>query len=283
MNPNTRFANKPIDALLWFVGAIVFLAVVYARIRLIDIPLERDEGEYAYAGQLILQGIAPYTLAYNMKFPGVYLSYAAIMAIFGQSIAGIHIGFLLVHLLTTLFLLLIANRFVQTFPAFIAGAAYTVMAISPAVLGLAAHATHFINLFSLGGLLFLLKAAETHAKKWLYLSGIFLGLACLMKQHAVFFIFLGMLYLLMQQQSDKGRPFLKGALQDSFRLGLGISCPLVLTAIWLWKQAVFDRFWVWTFSYAKAYASIVPLAAGLLYARIGFSSLIQSAPLPSSP
>lgn len=35
-------------------------------------PLERDEGEYAYAGQLMLQGIPPYQLAYNMKLPGTY-------------------------------------------------------------------------------------------------------------------------------------------------------------------------------------------------------------------
>jgi len=46
--------------------------------------VERDEGEYADAGQLILQGVPPYTLAYNMKFSGTYAAYAVIMAIFGQ-------------------------------------------------------------------------------------------------------------------------------------------------------------------------------------------------------
>jgi len=48
-----------------------------ARLRLLNFPLERDEGEYAYAGQLMLQGIPPYQLAYNMKFPGTYAAYAA--------------------------------------------------------------------------------------------------------------------------------------------------------------------------------------------------------------
>jgi hypothetical protein len=51
---------------------IVILFFASIRLRLRDVPLERDEGEYAYAGQLILQGIAPYQLAYNMKFPGTY-------------------------------------------------------------------------------------------------------------------------------------------------------------------------------------------------------------------
>jgi hypothetical protein len=46
--------------------------LLFAAIRwcLRDMPLERDEGEYAYAGPLILQGIPPYQIAYNMKLPG---------------------------------------------------------------------------------------------------------------------------------------------------------------------------------------------------------------------
>jgi hypothetical protein len=70
------------------------------QIRLLGIPLERDEGEYAYAGQLILQGIPPCNLAYNMKFPGTYAAYAAIMSIFGQTITGIHLGLLLINAAT---------------------------------------------------------------------------------------------------------------------------------------------------------------------------------------
>jgi hypothetical protein len=42
---------------------IVFALVIAIRIRLLRIALERDEGEYAYAGQLMLQGIPPSKLA----------------------------------------------------------------------------------------------------------------------------------------------------------------------------------------------------------------------------
>ncbi|MEI7808576.1 MAG: hypothetical protein WCJ07_08850, partial [Verrucomicrobiota bacterium] len=47
----------------WFMVAVLAL-VAAARLRLLNFPLERDEGEYAYAGQLILQGFPPYELAY---------------------------------------------------------------------------------------------------------------------------------------------------------------------------------------------------------------------------
>jgi len=46
-------------------GILMFVAAV--RFRLRDMPLERDEGEYAYAGQLFLQGIPPGKLAYTIK------------------------------------------------------------------------------------------------------------------------------------------------------------------------------------------------------------------------
>src|SRR5437764_12848791 len=62
------------------VGAVILLSL-FVRLRLRDMPLERDEGEYAYAGQLMLQGIPPYKLAYNMKLPGTYAAYAVIMTI----------------------------------------------------------------------------------------------------------------------------------------------------------------------------------------------------------
>ena len=41
-------------------------------------PLERDEGEYAYLGQLILKGIMPFKIAYSLKFPGGFFMYAVV-------------------------------------------------------------------------------------------------------------------------------------------------------------------------------------------------------------
>ena len=47
-------------ALITLLVVIAFLAIV--RLRIASVALERDEGEYAYAGQLILQGVPPYRL-----------------------------------------------------------------------------------------------------------------------------------------------------------------------------------------------------------------------------
>src|SRR5256885_275425 len=73
----------------WVLVGVVVLCVAAVRLRLADAPIERDEGEYAYAGQLILDGVPPYALVYNMKFPGTYYAYSVLMALAGRTSWGV--------------------------------------------------------------------------------------------------------------------------------------------------------------------------------------------------
>src|SRR5271154_7088682 len=104
---NLPATNLPRNLLVrlwpWLVVLVVLLFVGFIRVRLLEMPLERDEGEYAYAGQLILQGIPPYELAYNMKLPGTYFAYALGMAVFGETTSGVHLTLLVVNSLTVVF------------------------------------------------------------------------------------------------------------------------------------------------------------------------------------
>src|SRR5262249_13206957 len=132
----------------WEHLAILLVIVLIAglRFRLREVPLERDEGEYAYAGQLILQGIPPYQLAYNMKLPGTYAAYAAMMTVFGQTAAGIHLGVIFVNVACILLVFLITKRLFGVRAGVVAGAAFGLFSIRPYLLGLAGHATHFVTL-----------------------------------------------------------------------------------------------------------------------------------------
>src|SRR5438445_8114102 len=94
----------------WILMALLILFVGVIRVRLREMPLERDEGEYAYAGQLILQGIPPYKEVYNMKLPGTYAAYAVIMAILGQSPSAIHLGLALVNAGSIVFMFLLGRQ-----------------------------------------------------------------------------------------------------------------------------------------------------------------------------
>ena len=87
---------------------LVILFFAFVRMQLRNMPLERDEGEFAYVGQLILQSIPPYKIACNMKLPGTYAAYAAIMAVFGETASGIRIGLMLLNVAATLLVFLLA-------------------------------------------------------------------------------------------------------------------------------------------------------------------------------
>ena len=213
------------------------------RIRLLDFPLERDEGEYAYAGQLIIQGIPPYKLAYNMKLPGIYLAYAAVMSVFGQTPAGIHLGLLAVHLATLAVLFLIARKFLDLYGAATATAAYALMTLSPAYLGIAAHATHFVMLPALLGSWMLFRMEKNGRLFDCLAGGCLFGIAFLMKQPGMFFGFLGGLYLGWISVAAKitWRQILA-------RLGLyslGCLLPFLAVCIWLKIAGVFPQFWFW--------------------------------------
>ena len=72
-------AERPLELPRYLVSAIIAAVILFSaaiRVRLLDVPLERDEGEYAYAGQPILHGWPPCLQAYNMKLSGVYAAYA---------------------------------------------------------------------------------------------------------------------------------------------------------------------------------------------------------------
>src|SRR5204862_4907111 len=116
----------------------VLVGTALLRLRLLGIPLERDEGEYAYMGQLILRGELPYVAAYNMKLPGVYYANAIILGALGDTTVAIRLGLLIVNLASIVLLYRLGCKLFDATVGAGAAAAYAVLALSPSVLGFAA-------------------------------------------------------------------------------------------------------------------------------------------------
>jgi 4-amino-4-deoxy-L-arabinose transferase-like glycosyltransferase len=243
--------------------AVILFATALIRLRLLPIPLERDEGEYAYAGQLMLQGIPPYSVASNMKLPGTYAAHAVIMAIFGETIAGIHLGLLLVNAATILLVFFLGKRLFGGVAGVAAAAAYASLSLSPDVGGTASHATHFVTLFALAGTALLIR--RSGAAFW---PGVLYGIAFLMKQHGIFFAMFGALYLIRRRSSLRMLATFAGA----------ATLPYALTCLILWRAGVFPNFWFWTVAYAREYAARVPLATGLEYLKSTMRDIWAASP-----
>ena len=238
---------------------LLVLLAVGARLRLLAMPLERDEGEFAYMGQLMLQGIPPYQLAFNIKMPGIYAAYALIMALFGQNASGIHLGFLFINLGNLALLYFLARRLLDEAGILICCSTFILLSSSSAVLGLEGHATNLVILCALGGLLLLLRAREQKGVGLFYLSGLLLGLSFLCKQPGLFFAFFA--YALLAADGWKqGLAQWRLIFRNVLLFSAGWITPLAASCLILWRAGTFARFWFWTVTYARVHAGMLPLA-----------------------
>jgi hypothetical protein len=229
--------------------ALVLVVSVIVRVRLLDAPLERDEGEHGYMAQTLLAGYAPWQLAYNLKLPGTDFAYALLLAIFGQTATAIRLGLLLVNIATVGLLALLGKRLFGLAGGVVTGAAYGLLASSQGVLGTIAHSTHFVMFFAVLATLLLIHAQDRAA--WLFLASLIYGLAFLMKQPGLAFGAFGLLYVACRWRSLK-------LIASS---ALGIALPYAALCLALWKAGVFPRFWFWTVTLARAYAGSISFSA----------------------
>lgn len=265
-------ALKPRPAYgMWTCLLLIIAFVIVVRVRLLEIPLERDEGEYAYAGQLIRQGIPPYELVYNIKLPGTYVAYALIMTVFGETTVGIHLGLLVINIAAILLLFFFVKRLIDAPAAVMAGATYALMSISPSVLGFAGHATQFVVVAALGGLLLLLRALESGRLLTLFWSAFLFGTAFLLKQPGILFGVFGGLYLLLKKNpaNQTSRVYQLKKLTVFF---FGTITPYGLTCLILWQAGVFEKFWRWTITYAGGHSA--PWSLGLQALFDYFQSIV---------
>jgi hypothetical protein len=179
---------------------------------------------------------------------------------------------LLVSAGTIVLMYFFAAKFFGRIAGVVAAASYGLLSTSASVRGLQGHATHFVVLAAIAGLLLLLYALD-RGRAWLFfLSGVVLGLAFLMKQPGIFFAIFAGLYLLRHEWA---RPVhAKNLLTRSGLFALGFVMPYGLTCLILWRAGVFGKFWFWTFSYASHY--------GIGFAR-GFQELGREFPLVVAP
>ncbi|MDH4272811.1 MAG: glycosyltransferase family 39 protein, partial [Candidatus Aminicenantes bacterium] len=232
-----------------FILLVILIFTAGVRLRLADIPLERDEGEFAYQARLILQGEVPYQSAYNKKLPGVSYMYALGFLAFGDSARSIKYTLLVVNALAILLLYAVAARLYGSRVGLAAAGAYALLSLAASVFGQAGHATQFVNLFLLAGL-YLVVCKDPPRWGWIFLAGLMLGAAVLMKQHALLVVPVAFLFLTSPQEKNRrGRLFWMRAAV----LGAGAALPYLLLVALVLGRGLFDRFIFWTIKYASEY------------------------------
>jgi hypothetical protein len=262
----------------WVILALVIAASIFLRCQYLHVPLERDEGEYAYGGQLLLHGVPPFQLVYNMKLPGTQAAYALTMAFFGQTIPGIRIGLLLVNAATTLMVFCLGRRIVGLLGGVAAADVFAILSIGTSFLGPFGHATHFVLLPALGGLI-LLDRAFASGRGWTFLgAGLCLGLAVMMKQPGAVFSLFAICWWAWARFTRKENRVVERWYEGA-ALMIGMLLPGILTVAWMAWAGVFDRFWFWIFSYARTYSGQIPFTVGLQILIQQIASHVTQAPI----
>lgn len=231
---------------------LMILLAVYCRLRLLSVPLERDEGGFAYIGQRILDGVPPYVSGYSMKLTGIDAAYAMIMWLFGETVKGIHFGLLLVNLGNIYFLFLLARRIMPGDGAAVTVGVYALLSVSMNVLGVFAHATHFVTIFALAGMVSLMAGLDKDRYSLILLSGICLGLSITMKQNGLFFCLFALCYLGWHQLHSTSTSI---AIMRFGIFVLGLAIPYLLICLYFIAHGLFAKFWFWTVRYVWEYVS----------------------------
>jgi len=244
---------------------------------MLDVPLERDEGEYAYVAQLMFRGIPPYQEVSNMKLPGIYAAYALILVFFGQTVQGIHLGLLIINSITIVMVFMLAKHLIGSVGAVASAASFALLSVSHPVQGVFANAEHFVILFSTAGLFVMLKSFSGGKLRSYFVSGLLLGLGFVMKQHGAAFIVFALLYMVIcfkRQHVTLGR----GLMLRLTVFSSGWMTVLGFVGLILFFAGVFSSFWFWTVDYALTYISQMPLEIAWRGFVTRFTAIVSSAP-----
>ncbi|MGE4608877.1 MAG: glycosyltransferase family 39 protein [Myxococcota bacterium] len=253
--------------------ALSAVAFVLIRLPFVSLPLERDEGEYAYIAQQMLQGSVPYLDAFDQKPPGVFAAYAIAFVAFGESIEAIHFFSYLWTAGVALLLFLVVRRLASELPAAFATLAFAVSSSDPKLLGTAANTEHFMLLPMLASAWFLLRSIDRDTwLSWL-ITGALAAAACWFKQVAVANALFLATYAAIAMWRKKHSPIaalrpLAGLLAGA----LAVSIPIFAIFAWAGAWGPFlDSVFLHNFDYAQQVP--LPRALGVLRA-----AAVQQAP-----
>ncbi|HPI08464.1 MAG TPA: glycosyltransferase family 39 protein, partial [Saprospiraceae bacterium] len=235
----------------WVGVGLLVLFTVLIRWQFLDIPLERDESVYYYAGKAALDGGRPYFDFYEMKPPGLFYSYAFLIALFGYSGTGAHLALLFVSLSNAAFTYLIARHFGGKRLAQVAATAFVFFSLNPGASGLYLVAEHLALLWGLPGVWLALQYPERTNKYLLLGSGALLSMAVLVKQTAGVFGLAVVVYWLIRWLQNGREQSLKPLLWWV----MGGIFPIFCAFLVVWAAGTMQDAHFWLYEYPQLYST----------------------------
>ncbi len=255
---------------------LLLMYIIYSiRSNFLLIPFERDEGIYSYFGNLILDGKTPYKDFYEVKFPGLFYFFATIVAIFGDTVKGMHTGFMYVNMLTALFVYLASRKLFSPIAGIVSATTFAFVSLTPTLSGFTVQAEHGVAFFiSIG--VYCYSVARANNKWYSYLvMGAAMGMAFMTKTSGIFLAFWGALIILTDWFFTKPRTF-KALLINMFSYGGGGILIVASFFLLMASKGVFSDMIFWTYEHPKSYINSMPFEEGVKYFKYTRDAIIQN-------
>jgi hypothetical protein len=264
--------SAPKSCFLWILIIIVYTII---RINIVSIPLDRDEGIFGYAGQVILNNGIPYRDVIDIKPPVVYYINAIALLFIPPTSTAIHIFLHLYNFLTLIVLFYIGKIFCRSpIAGFGTATIYAIFSSLPTIQGFTASTEMFLLLpLSISLLLSLL---AIYKDKWYFLlmSGACGAVAFWTKATAAILLLIVVLYILSASNHSSFRRDIR-YLKMVKSLLLWISGFLFISlfiSVYFAYHGIFNEFIYWCFIHNYYYSKNLSITQNL---PVGYDILIE--------
>ena len=254
---------------------IIICLIAYIRSNFLNVPFERDEGSYAYCGNIILDGAVPFKDIGSQRLPGVFYSYAVMVAIFGYTLKSLHIGFIILNIISAIIIFLIGRRLFNNAAAIACALCWALLSMNMGISGFTIQSEHIVALFALAGIYFLIRYFDKKSFYLIALSGLFFSFAFEVKQTSFFLgLFAGIL-LVGKQFFEKDRDF-KQIILSVLIFSAAVIIPVALDLFIVWKRGGWEDFNYWFFDIRKEYSSVISFDQGIEYLKMSWPGMYNN-------
>ena len=127
---------------------VLILLVFIIRSKFLLIPFERDEGIYGYYGKLLLEGKIPYKDFYEQKFPGLFYFYGFMVSVFGDTVKGLHTGFMYLNIASIIIVFYTSRLLFSPIAGLLSAITFAFVSLTPTLSGFTVQAEHGVAFFS---------------------------------------------------------------------------------------------------------------------------------------
>ncbi len=264
-----RLLNHP-KIKLCLAWLLIVVAYVTVRVPYLDVPLNRDEGLYAYVGRLMLRGAVLYRDVPDYNAPLVFALNAVMMLFISPTPRAIHLAFHAYNFVTMVFLFYFSSLYFKSRRTGLwCALAFALYTASPAVFGFAATAETLTLLPIVLGLLTAFMGIARKDSKYIFLSGFLAASACWSKQQAGPSALAVLIYVAFERyrQWKADEVSLKSLISDITLWIAGALCISAAIGIYFYSRGALGDLIYWTLLHGSLYAKYAFRAptAAMLY------------------